>query len=340
MRILFFIGMVFVGFITGSQKIYLSLSESKATEISYENLLKDGITKSWVKVTNAQFSIMDSYYIKGFTRIKKLYIPLTPPEGKQIKYFFVTDDDELLEKFSAIEKIEDEVQVILQMGKLYKIVEKHKHFSAMTDEFDDIPDEIKKQLKKESNVIKEPVFFIHNEKPDLGEGVFFLGFGALGIFLLYNSFKGDKNKTPVANVASETKEATTHWPTLLDEQGQAPTLMELLADPNPSLNLQASYLTRILTPIQESYEVKAVQVPLQKDQLKLTAPAELRSKTGEDLYLYSEANVWGEQNFQILLYWIEAFRTIYPEGKVLVYSAHESEYVKDLPNVAGHVVLP
>ena len=339
MRILFFIGMVFVGLITGVQKVYLAATESSATEISYEQLLKGGVEKAWVKVSGAKFSVMDTFFIEGFTKIKKLYIPLSPRENEKIKYFLVTDDEELLEKFNAIEKLEDESKALGQMVKLYGIVAKHSNFTAMTDEFDDIPSNIKEQLEKESNIIEEPVFFIHNKEPDFGEGLFFIGFGFLGAFLLYNSFKGSKNDLPTVSETKEIKNASANWPTLLDENGQAPTLVELLADADPAINQQALYLTRILEPLKASYDVNAVQFPLQRDQYRLTAPAQLTTNSGEHLFLYSEANIWGEENFQTLLYWMGAFREIYPEGKVLVCSAYESEYVIDIENVIDHQVI-
>lgn len=339
MRILFFIGMVFVGLISGVQKVYLAATESSATEISYQQLLEGGVEKAWVKISDAQFSVMDTFFIEGFTKIKKLYIPLSPGENEKIKYFLVTDDEELLEKFNAIEKLEDESKALVQMVKLYGIMAKHNTFTAMTDEFDDIPSKIKDQLEKETNIIEEPVFFIHNKEPDFGEGLFFIGFGFLGAFLLYNSFKGSTNEVPSATEIKEEKKPSSNWPTLLDENGQAPTLVELLADTDPALNQQALYLTRILEPLKTSYEVNAVQLPLQRDQFKLTAPAQLTNHSGEYVFLYSETNTWGEENFQTLLYWMGAFREIYPEGQVLVCSAHESEYVIDIENVIDHQVI-
>ena len=62
MRYLFALGMVFFGFIAGTQKIYRGLSESAPTKITYGDLLSQGSEYNWLAVSNAHFMVMDAFY--------------------------------------------------------------------------------------------------------------------------------------------------------------------------------------------------------------------------------------------------------------------------------------
>lgn len=343
MKYLFLLGLVFYGLISGCQNLYVSTTESKITDIEYKDLIKNGTGNSWLAVKNAEFSILDTVYEESFGSIKKLYIPLAPLEEKgKVKYFLITKDKSLLKKFSEVHKIKDEMKIIFEIVKLEGVLSKHKNFQALIGGWGEVTSKIEDEIKKDEKVSDDPVFLVHNKKPDFSEGIFKLAIGIIGIVIFVKILKTpvpEKSKIPVKTVDHESEAPREFWPTTLDENGNAPVLMSMLADSSPLISRQTAYLTRVLEKLKEEYEPISIQVPIVTDKYHLTAPAQLKNKSDEIFFLYTECDEWGEKNFQTLMYWSSAIHETHPEIKILVCSEYESPFVTDLKGITDYKVI-
>jgi hypothetical protein len=133
------------------------------------------------------------------------------------------------------------------------------------------------------------------------------------------------------------------WPTALNDEDKAPTIMELLGSDDAPLARQAGYLVQAGARLKdEGHQPEVVQLPLVGNGVRLTVPMVLADRRGNKALVFTQAEAWTMQRIEQLRAWIEDVRKagIPAQVPVLVVSQHDSPDVAEVPGVMQFIPLP